>query len=118
MSGFTPAAAQSRQIARPPGEGVSDDPLIAPRLKRATALQEESVWLLRSVLDLRRLAALPAASAEAQALREDLAARLAAPGLGRADTAEIATLAARLEREAATLASSCAATLQSLAPLR
>lgn len=76
------------------------------------------MWLLRNALDLRRLAALPDASAEVAALRCDLAARLSAPGLARADAAAIAVLATRLEREAAALAASCAATVASLKPLR
>ncbi len=97
---------------------MSGNHLTASGLRRAKALQDDAVWLLRAVFDLHLLTGQTTGSAEAEALRADLAARLAAPGLERATDAEITALAARLEREAATLAASCAATLRSLKPLR
>ena len=97
---------------------MSGGHLTASGLRRAKALQDDAAWLLRAAYDLHLLAALAAGSAEARALRTDLVARLAAPALESATGEETMALAARLEREAATLAGACAAALRSLGPLR
>lgn len=95
---------------------MASEHLTAARLKRAMALQNEAVWLLRSALDLRWLAAQTTITAQSTALRVELAARLTAPQLRDAPLDAIITLATRLEREAAALTSACANTLRGMRP--